>query len=92
MTYWLTVAATLMILGVAFYFAVSSPKLWAGFVAYLIGSVFAGLKDKVKPKNWTQEQLDRIAMGEDPFNISPLEHDHWLQRQAMKNKVKNKKP
>lgn len=73
-------------LGAGVFVATRSPAFIAGFTSLLISAILPAIFKGLKPKDFTQEQKDRIAMGEDPFHISKLDHEHWLQRQAMKKK------
>ena len=78
--------AVLIGVGAAFFVYARSPVFWGRALVMGIKAGLPFILGAVKPKDWSQEQLDRIAMGLDPHNISKLEHEHWTQRQAMKNR------
>jgi hypothetical protein len=82
----LLVAAILIGLGAGAFVVARSPTFWLGLSVTAARAALPLVLKALKPKDWTQEQLDRIAMGEDPWNISRLDHEKWLQRQAMKGK------
>ena len=82
----LLVVAILLGLGAGAFVVARSPTFWLGLAVAAARAALPLVLKTMKPKDWTQEQLDRIAMGLDPHNISRLEHEHWLQRQAMKGR------
>lgn len=67
MTDLLLLLATMMGVGAAAFMVARSPLFWIGPVKVVLGRLTPQIWKIVKPKNFTKEQLDKIARGEDPF-------------------------
>ncbi len=63
--------ATLIGVGAAAFMVARSPSFWIGLVEIVLGQVTPHIWKIVKPKNFTKEQLDKIARGQDPFRERP---------------------
>ena len=63
--------ATLIGVCAAAFMVVRSPSFWVGLVEIVLGQLMSHIWKIVKPKNFTKEQLDKIARGQDPFRERP---------------------
>jgi hypothetical protein len=63
--------ATLIGVCAAAFLVARSPSFWVGLVQIVLGQLTPHIWKIVKPKNFTKEQLDKIARGQDPFRKRP---------------------
>ena len=62
---------TLIGVGAAAFMVARSPSFWVGLVEIVLGKLMPHIWKIIKPKNFTKEQLDKIARGQDPFRDRP---------------------
>ena len=65
------------IIGVAaaVYIVARSPVFWWGMALAILKSAWPYLLIAVKPKDYTKEQLDRIARGQEPGAAGQVKND-----------------
>ena len=63
--------ATLIGVCAAAFLVARSPSFWVGVVQIVLGQLRPHILKIVRPKNFTKEQLDKIARGQDPFRKRP---------------------
>jgi hypothetical protein len=63
--------ATLIGVCAAAFLVARSPSFWVGLVQIVLGQLTPHIWKIVRPKNFTKEQLDKIARGQDPFRKRP---------------------
>ena len=65
------------IIGVAaaVYIVARSPAFWWGMALAILKSAWPYLLIAVKPKDYTKEQLDRIARGQEPGAAGQVKND-----------------
>jgi hypothetical protein len=67
----LLLTATMIGVGAAAFLVARSPSFWFGLAKIVLGQLMPNIWRIVKPKNFTKEQLDKIARGQDPFRERP---------------------
>jgi hypothetical protein len=67
----LLLGATMIGVCAAAFLVARSPIFWVGLVRVVLAQVMPDIWKIVKPKNFTKEQLDKIARGQDPFRDRP---------------------
>ena len=71
MTDALLLMATMIGVGAAAFMVARSPRFWLGLVQIVLSQLMPHIWKIARPKNWTKEQLDKIARGQDPFRKRP---------------------
>jgi hypothetical protein len=71
MTDALLLMATMIGVGAAAFLVARSPRFWVELFGIVLGQLAPNIWTIIKPKNFTKEQLDKIARGEDPFRKRP---------------------
>jgi hypothetical protein len=71
MTDVLLLMATIIGVGAAAFLVAHSPVFWVELFGVVLGQIAPNIRKIIKPKNFTKEQLDKIARGQDPFRKRP---------------------
>lgn len=71
MTDSLLLIATMIGVCAAAFMVARLPSFWVGLVEIVLGQLRPHIWKIIKPKNFTKEQLDKIAKGQDPFRGRP---------------------
>jgi hypothetical protein len=67
----LLLGATMIGVCAAAFMVARSPHFWIGLARVVLPQLIPDIWKMVKPKNFTKEQLDKIARGQDPFRERP---------------------
>lgn len=65
---WLALAGLFAVAAGATWFAFHDPNFVAGLTAVAVAAAWKAIAPKLKPKNFTADQLERIRRGENPFH------------------------
>ncbi len=71
MTDALLLLAAMIGVGAAAFMVARSPNFWIGLIGIILGQLVPNIKKIIRPKNFSKEQLDKIARGHDPFRKRP---------------------
>ncbi len=71
MTDALLLMATMIGVGAAAFLVARSPSFWIGLIGIVLSQFVPNIKNIIRPKNLSKEQLDKIARGQDPFRKRP---------------------
>jgi hypothetical protein len=71
MTDALLLLATMIGVGAAAFLVARSPIFWIGLIRIVLSQLIPNIKNMIKPKNLSKDQLDKIARGQDPFRKRP---------------------
>ncbi len=71
MTDALLLLAAMIGVGAAAFLVARSPSFWIGLGKVVMVQLLPTVLRIFRPKNFTKEQLDKIARGEDPFRDRP---------------------
>jgi hypothetical protein len=68
--------AAIIGVGAAAFIVARSPTFWLGMGAAILKAAWPYLLKAVKPKDYTKEQLDKIARGEEPGAAGQNTHNN----------------
>jgi hypothetical protein len=68
----LLLAAAMTGVAAAAFLVARSPVFWFGLGKVIFTALMPNIIKAIRPKNFSQKQLDQIARGEDPFSIRPF--------------------
>lgn len=72
---WAFALTILAVLGLSIYQAVNTPDLWIALLKAAFGALVPSILLIIKPKDYTKEQLDRIARGQEPGAAGQVKND-----------------